>query len=140
MQLYVHPDIFIINPYCILKFKVCSLNFSVPKLELLPSKSVSLEPHANQNTCGYLHIHNNINNFRKPMMASGMWIVCQAILLRGTLLPDTRLLPVMNVYQKVPLVPPWNATVFVFTCTNVTTNATLLIMITCASTFIMFIP
>ena len=67
------------------------------------------------------------------MMTSSMWIVCQAILLRGTPLPETRLLPVMNVYQKVPPVPPWNATVFAFTCTNVTTNAILLIMVTCAS-------
>lgn len=42
-----------------------------------------------------------------------------------TLLLDARLLPVMNVHQKVEFVLPWNANVFAFTCTNVTTNAIL---------------
>ena len=64
----------------------------------------------------------------------------QAILLSGTLLPDARLLPVMNVHQKEEFVLPWNAIFFALTCTNVTTNATLLIMVTCVSTFIEFIP
>ena len=74
------------------------------------------------------------------MMVFGMWIAYQAILQRGTPLPGNKLLPVMTVYQIAPLVLLWNVTVFAFTCTNVTTNATLLIMGTYASTFIVFIP
>ena len=73
-------------------------------------------------------------------MVCGTWIVCQAILLRDTLLPDAKVLPVMNVHQKAELVLPQNANFFAFTCTNVTTNATLLITVTYVSTFIELIP
>ena len=40
------------------------------------------------------------------MMACGTWIVYQAILLKGTLLPDAKLLPEMNVHQKAEFVLP----------------------------------
>ena len=74
------------------------------------------------------------------MMVCGTWIVCQVILLRGTLLQDAWLLPVMNVHQKAEFVLPQNAIFFAFICINVTTNVTLLIMVTYVSTFIEFIP
>lgn len=73
-------------------------------------------------------------------MVCGTWIVCQAILLGGTLLPDAKLLPVMSVHYKAEFVLPQNAIFFAFTCTNVTANATPLIMVTFVNTSIEFIP
>ena len=90
--------------------------------------------------CNIPYVHVYIQNVRKLRMVFGMWIVYQAILQRGTPLLGNKQLPVMNVYQKAPLVLLWNVIVFAFTCTNVTTNATFLITGTYANTFIVFIP
>ena len=72
-------------------------------------------------------------------MGSGMLIVYQELLPRVILLFVARLLLVNSVPWMVASVQLQNVNPFVFTCTNVTTHATVLTMVISVNIFIGFI-